>query len=128
MTDRTTMLQWANVAGLVGGILILLGGALMALMAPLWGGTSWMMGGAAPWWNSAWLVPLGVWGLVTGAVTLLAAMRVEREPRLAGMAMIAAGALSLPAMGGFMLGALAAILGGAFALSAGPPAAAAAPR
>lgn len=68
---------------------------------------------------------LGGWVLVarvaTGAAVLLAAFRVRagRDAAASGGIAIVAGALSLLAMGGFFVGALTAIAGGAVAIASG---------
>lgn len=133
MADSSSSLRtWAVVGLLVGGILVLTGAFLSVVVM---GSVGWsgmmggMMGGAyspAGGW-SAWTWWIGGVGVVTGALLLLAAQRVNRggDAKVWGVVGIAAGAVSLTAMGGFMLGALAGIVGGALAVSSATPPAAA---
>ncbi|MFA5860058.1 MAG: hypothetical protein WDA16_00035 [Candidatus Thermoplasmatota archaeon] len=113
---------------LVGGLLILVGGlAGVLMMTTFWPSMSGMMGGMMGGaWNAGWTTGMVWWmggiSLVTGAFVLLAAyhVRLGRETRLWSMIGIAAGAVSLLAMGGYIVGAIAAIVGGAFALTGEP--------
>lgn len=76
---------------------------------PSWGAWSWWM--------------LGI-SLVSGALVLVASSRVRLDfasRRQAGILGIVGGALSLLAMGGWLIGAVAAIVGGALALTAPEP-------
>lgn len=115
---------WSFLGLLIGGILILAGGLMGALMMGAYG---WM--GAAPmssmmgsYASDAWVANVSLWmggvGLLTGGLVLLAAHQVyrNRETRLWSVVAIVAGALSLFAMGGFVVGAVAAIAGGALGL------------
>lgn len=122
MTDRSEVRTWSFLALLVGGVLIVVGGAMGALMMGAWGWTGTMAGmmdayGAPRWgaWMAWWM---GGVGILTGGVVLAAAYHVHRARGVApwGVAAIVAGALSLFARGGYVLGAVAAIAGGALAL------------
>jgi len=116
--------QWSFVSLLVGGVLILVGGIGMPLMMGGFGfGTpmSSMMGGYgyAPGWG-AWAWWMITISLVSGAVVLVAASRVRldhRSRRMGGILGIVGGAVSLLAMGGWIIGAVASIIGGALALT-----------
>lgn len=107
---------WAVALATIGGVLIVLGGLAMLLMAPMMG---MMMG------TTFSLLPMllvSAWGLATGGVVLLAAYRFRAEPhemRSWSITALVAGALSLFAMGGFILGAALAITGGILGLFAG---------
>ena len=108
--------SWAFVASLVGGILVATGGLVMGLMMLMMGGmmgSTFMMGmpGSAV---------MSAWGLVTGGVMVFGAVRVRRSAEEAmpwGVATLVASALSLPAMGGFLIGAVLGIVGGGLAIS-----------
>lgn len=127
--DTQQSTQWSLVLLLVGGILILVGGFAMTLMMGgfgFWMPMSSMMApfgytptrGSWTWWM------LGI-SLVSGALVLVAASRLrisDASRRQAGILGIIGGALGLLAMGGWLIGAVAAIVGGALALTT-PPAA-----
>lgn len=106
--------RYAFYGGMAGGVLILLAGFIGALVLTLMA----VFADVRP----AWEVPvlIGLWGLVTGGVVLLAALRVKEAPEtaaLAGLAMVAGGVLSFFALGGFVLGGLLAILAGVLAIA-----------
>lgn len=114
---RQDLLQWSFVSLLVGGVLIIAGGVMGGV---LMGGYGMGMVGNAPVGGFGpffgWLT---AWAFVTGAVVLVAAFRVRIHPAEAGtwgVAAIVAGALSFLGMGGFFIGAAAAIAGGVMAL------------
>lgn len=118
----------ASVCALVGGVLIIAGslmGVVMMSSFGIYGGMGgWMMGGYAPTSLLGAGVWMGAWGLATGAVVVVGALRL-RDPATPvtgwGVAVVSAGALSLLAMGGFVIGAVLAILGGALALTGAGP-------
>lgn len=106
---------------LVSGILILVGSLGMGMLG--WGGWMGGMGGMMQGYDIAWMTSMGWWmalvGLATGTLVLIAAVRLRQPNADAttwGATAIAAGAVSLLAMGGFLLGAIGAIIGGALAL------------
>lgn len=110
---------------LAGGVLILAGGLVGGLaMGP---GGAWQggMGGMMAPYSQDGSAIMGGWVLVasvaTGAAVLFAAFRVRagRDVATFGVVAIVAGALSLLAMGGFFVGALTAIAGGAVAIASG---------
>lgn len=127
-TDRERLMQWAFVAGLVGGVLILAGAFTLALMMTFVS-LFWPAPAHAPAWFSPGAFPvfavfLGVWGLAAGALVIYAAARLRGnvgDPMPWGIGMIGGGVLSFLAMGGFLLGGLAAIVGGVLAVAATRP-------
>lgn len=114
------MRTWSFISLLIGGILILSGGLMGATMMGWggWGMMDMMDGGTPIGWVSTMAWWMGIIGVVTGAAALVAAAMVYRGQDLAtwGIVGIVAGALSLLAMGGYVIGAIAAIAGGALAL------------
>jgi hypothetical protein len=118
---------WSYASLLAGGLLIvvvaLAGAAAMGLGATV---TPWSVlveNGVPSYVTPAWFVALAWWmgavGIVTGAMVLYGAWRLRRHPEdalAAGTLGIVGGALSLLAMGGWMIGAALAIAGGALAL------------
>jgi len=127
MTDTNTT-QWAYASLLAGGILIVIGGVGVALMMGFTGMMGYgMMGNYASYMTTNWFAGMAWWmgliGLATGGIVLFAAYRLRQDPTdraTAGTLGIIGGALSLLAMGGWVVGASLAILGGALALG-GPP-------
>lgn len=98
---------------------------MMAWMSA--GGAAPMMGmmGAGTYGVGGFFVGMtlfvALWGLLTGGAVLAAAWRVRVAPDTAtawGVVAIVAGALSLLAMGGWLLGSLAALAGGIMAVMA----------
>lgn len=126
MDNDTTLRTWSFVSLLVGSLLILVGSLAGALMMGVWGGWMPMAGMMGEYmsnyvgtgWatNMAWW--MGAWGLLTGGLVLAAAVHVRaaRETQTWAIIAIVAGVLSLFAMGGYVVGAIAAIVGGALAL------------
>lgn len=127
--DKIHFSRWAFYAGLAGGILILLAaflGALLFTAIAAFGGT--MPGWA--WWRAdvgdndggfpEVPILIAVWGLVTGIVVLLCALRIKERPdeaAIPGIAMLVAGLLSFLALGGFLLGGIFAIAGGVLGIA-----------
>lgn len=124
MATRTEFQTWGFLGLLVGGILIVVGGVMGAFMMGAWGWTGMMpMAGmmdayVGEGWSTMMAWWMGAIGLVAGGLVLISAYQVyhQREVGLWSVVGIAAGALSLFAMGGYVLGAAAAIAGGALAL------------
>ena len=109
------MRSWAFVASLVGGVLVAAGGLVMGFMMLMMGGMMGMMG-SMPMLPAA----LPLWGLVTGLVMVIGAFRVrafEMEAMPWGVAILVASALSLLAMGGFLIGAVLGVMGGGLAVA-----------
>lgn len=127
MSDTNQLRIGAFVTLLAAGILIALGG----LMAPfMFGASGWSgampMGGMMDAYGPAGGGPGAVWWMggvsaVAGALVLMAAFQVRRRQHEAAWSVVAivAGAASLFTMGGFVLGALTAIVGGVLGLAAG---------
>jgi hypothetical protein len=133
---RPLLLHWAYVAGLVGGILILVGTGLFALFLVLmrtvdmfdwahdWAGMPALGAMRAAWLGMLLLVL--AWGAAAGALTLWAVSHVRRgRGNLVGkgVVLIVAGAVSLAVGGGFWLGALATITSGVLVVVAERPSA-----
>ncbi|HLE97065.1 MAG TPA: hypothetical protein VI997_06810 [Candidatus Thermoplasmatota archaeon] len=127
MSDRPETEMWAFVATLVGGVLIvmaaLMGAFMMSFVGPFSGGMVWMMGGYAP--SPGWLLGMGawmvLWGVATGAVVIAGAVRIRAggpDTLGWGVAVVVAACLSLFAMGGFLFGAVLAVVGGVVAIAA----------
>lgn len=117
---------WAYALTVAGGALIV-GGAL-TLIVLFWalGGTDW----SQSWWTPGHhgmmgtrlpIAAFAMWGLVAGAAVLWAGVRMKPggrgEGTLEGIAAIVASVLSFPVMGGFMLGALLGVVGGALSIA-----------
>lgn len=124
MQEGNELLNWSYTLTMVGAALIVAGGlaAGTVMYAWSWGGSPMMgmMGyyGFADWpnWMPLWIAG---WSVITGGVVAFAAGRIHVGTSPAGWGLLAVigGALSLFAMGGFMLGALAAIIGGSLAIA-----------
>lgn len=125
LDDPSSTSNWAYASLLAGGILIVVGGFVGAwMMGPFAGMMGYgMMGDHAPYMGWSWSAGaawwMGVLGFVTGGIVLYAAYRLRHDASdrtTAGTLGIVGGALSLLAMGGWIVGAALAILGGALAL------------
>lgn len=115
---------WAFLSLLAGGVLIALSGLVWAYVV---GSAGWliampmsrMMGGDEP---SVWGLGAAWWmsgvGLVTGGLVLVAAHHVRHMRNAASWSIVSivAGSASLLAMGGYVAGALSAIVGGVLGL------------
>lgn len=126
-TSQQSTLDWAFILSLVGGVLVLAGGLMMGPMMMMQGTWGWqMMGWNAGWtpaWWWGWALLMGAWGLLMGVLILVGAARIRADSeagRTWGIVIIVAGALSFlgMGMGGFGVGAVSAITGGAMALTA----------
>ncbi len=124
MNDEATA-DWSFILLLVGGLLISvasLGAAFMMSAFGPWTQMGWMMGASGPGLGFGfgfvfWMVGVG---LVSGALVLVAAAQVRAHPEASGtwgVVGIVGGCLSLLAMGGYLIGALAAITGGVLAFA-----------
>lgn len=128
--NRPLLLHWSFVTGLIGGILIVLGTVFMVLMMAMMGG---MMGMMMPMMQgsmqgmSGWFVGMGVWMLlwaaILGTVAMVGALRIRTTPAPLGwgIALVVAGVLSFPVMGGFLVGGLATMASGVLAIAATAP-------
>lgn len=120
--------NWAYASMLAGGVLIVVGGLAGALMMATWGAMMpfGMMGGyglstaMAGTWIAGMAWWMGVVGVLAGGMVLYGAYRLRRHPAdtvTAGMLAIVGGAASTLAMGGWLVGAILAIVGGALAIA-----------
>lgn len=124
-----TAANWAYASMLAGGLLIIVGGVAGATMMGFFDDAmsdGWMMGDAGPMMRADWVMGMAWWmatvAVLTGGVILYAAYRLRQGGNgaaFAGTIAIVAGALSLLAMGGWLIGAILAILGGALAIGGG---------
>jgi len=123
MSSQETPLT-AFILSLIGGAFILVSGFVLSLWS-LYGGPwfNGMMGGFGFPYNL--MVGFELVGLVSGALVVLGAimMRVHPAEHVAwGVIVLVFSITSFLGMGGFMIGALLGIAGGALALSWRPPA------
>lgn len=130
MARREDLLSWSFIGLLSGGILIAVVGLIGAAMVAWMGISGWMPhtpqgrdgimpGGALFTTMSVWM---GAWGLLAGGLAVAAALGVRSAPQRAvtwGVLGLVAAALSLPAMGGWLVGVLAVLVGSVMALAAG---------
>lgn len=136
--QRGNLREWAFIAGLAGGVLIMVGAFAVALFV-----TALQLVGPVD--SNVWFLDDGnfpgaalavaVWGLVTGGVVLWGALRLKQgddASALPGALMLIGGILSFFALGGFLVGGLAAIAAGVMAVAGAeyvlPPRDARAPR
>lgn len=123
-SDRADLRQWAFLAGLAGGVLILVGAFALALFL-----TSMQLLGAGD--ADIWYldddnfpgIPLAValWGLLSGGLVLMGALRLKEMDEISampGVIMLVGGLLSFFALGGFLVGGLASIVAGVLAIAA----------
>lgn len=131
--DRALLLHWSYVLGLVGGLLIVVGTVLMSLMMTMMGamGVQMMpfMGPGWAGWTTAMALWMLLWAAVVGTVALVGAFQIRStaSPLGWGIALVVAGVLSFPVMGGFLIGGLATMASGVLAIAAAAPAPAAPP-
>lgn len=135
MNERSDLRTWSFVSLLVGGVLIMTAGLMGSLMMSTWGwmGGMPMSGVMDAYMGEAWSQRFAWWmglvGLATGGLVLASAYHVRQARNVYAWCVVAivAGAFSLFAMGGYVVGAVAAIAGGALGLfereAALPPAA-----
>jgi len=122
---------------LVGGILILFGGAIMSMMLIYGGGIFGMMGGFGGMMGGymgmmgSLGVPFGfmagLWlvGFVSGILVIIGAAMLSSRPaehEAWGVIILVFSAISFLGMGGFLIGAILGIIGGAFAITWKPAA------
>lgn len=124
----------AVILSLIGGILILLGGAAMSMFTlgifGMMGGFGGMMGGYAGMMGSfgfpfGFMGGLSLVGLVSGVFVIVGAVMLSSRPaehQAWGTIVLIFSAISLLGMGGFLVGAILGIIGGAFALGSKPTA------
>ena len=131
--SETRKLTTAIIISLVAGILIILGSIYTAMWGMMGGGYGWMMGGLGGMMGQpAYGAMAGVWilGLISGIIVLISAIMLKIRPgegtRGLRACCIAWGSMILVfsivslfggSMGGFLIGAILGIIGGALALS-----------
>jgi hypothetical protein len=103
---------------LAGGIIILLGGiASWIWHTAFFSQMGWMMGGT---WFTPMIVGTSVIGIVSGALVMLGAVMMAFRPNEShqwGVIVLVFSLLSFFGMGGFLVGAILGIVGGALALA-----------
>lgn len=100
---------------LAGGILILLGGISVLLFHSSYSQMGTMMGG----FGLSYIQGSSAFGIICGAIVLFGAMMMYYRPaetRIWGILVLIMSAASLLGMGGFWIGAILGIIGGALAL------------
>ena len=125
--------QIAFILSLIGGILMLLGGGVSSMwfmfgglgMGGMMGGFGGMMGGFQGMMGS-FGIPFGFMsgffliGLVSGVIITISAVMLNARPsehNAWGMIILVFSIISLLGMGGFLVGAILGIVGGALAMS-----------
>jgi hypothetical protein len=125
-----------SILSFIGGISVLVGGALSFMWFSLgassfggmMGGFTGMMGGYQGMMGSlgapfGFMGSLSLIGLVTGIIVIISASMLNLRPaeHMAwGIIILIFSVISFIDMGGFMLGAILGIIGGALAISCGP--------
>jgi len=115
----------AYIISLIGGILILVGSMVMALMI---GSGYWWMGMNGSHYSmmgafsvdSGMMYLLSAFGVACGIVVVIGSLMLNRRPQEAttwGSIILVFSLLSLVDMGGFIIGALLGIIGGVIALT-----------
>ncbi|MEM0384093.1 MAG: hypothetical protein QXS57_00370 [Candidatus Caldarchaeum sp.] len=118
----------AFILSLAGGVLILAGGVFGLTAWMMWGGMAYwggwrgMMG---PWMMMGWWMPwawsaLSLTGLFSGIAVIASALMLQSRPNQAqtwGALILAFSIISIFGMGGFIIGALLALVGGILALT-----------
>jgi hypothetical protein len=119
----------AFVLSLIGGIIIIVGGLASFLgyfygwpfYGGMMGGYHWMMGGYG--YNYGMMSAFSLVGLVAGILVVIGALMLNAHPaeqRAWGIIILVFSIVSLLGMGGFFIGALLGIAGGALALAYRP--------
>ncbi len=124
------------ILSLIGGLIVLLYSLLslvmFALYGPYWDGIGgWMtgmMGGYHDFMgiyggSTEFLAVISIVGLVSGVIMVIGAAMLRAHPQehvMWGTVIIVFSAISFVGMGGFFIGALLGIIGGAFAISYRP--------
>ncbi len=133
---ETVKLTTASIVSLVAGIVIVLGSlyATIGGTGMMGGGYGWMMGGLGGIMGQPYGAMAGIWilGLVSGIIVLISAIMLNIRPGEAthglracciwwGSIILVFSIVSLfgGSMGGFLVGAILGIVGGALALSTG---------
>ncbi|HZD43897.1 MAG TPA: DUF6114 domain-containing protein [Methanomicrobiales archaeon] len=109
----------AIILSIIGGILILINGIIILAV-----GTFFLPFGAAAYAASI-VIAVGVWGIICGIIILFGSYvlynRPVRNHVLWGVIIIIFSILSFFAGGGFIIGAILGIIGGAVAIAWNPP-------
>lgn len=121
----------AFILSLVSGVLILLGAATTLLMGAFMGATRWggmMGGGMMPWmggWNPAFGFVFSAIGFLSGAIVLYSASMLNTKPQdhaTWGTLILVFSLISVAGgWGGFGIGLILGLIGGALAISWKPP-------
>jgi hypothetical protein len=135
MTQKDTIgyPRTASILALVGGIVIMLGGILLAAVSsfilPHLDYTNLntpphLTGASMPGIVSGMVGVMGVFGLVSGAIVLVSAVMLITNPSRArtwGVLILVFSVMSFLGLGGFIVGAILGIAGGILTLSWKPP-------
>lgn len=116
----------AFILSVIGGIIIVLGGLASFLgyffgwsfYGGMMGGFPWMMGGFG--YNYNLMLAFSLIGIVAGVLVVVGAIMLNARPAehtMWGTVILIFSLTSFLGMGGFFIGALLGIIGGAFALS-----------
>ncbi len=121
------------VLSLVGGVIVLVFGIVnsvwFASSAPSWDGFGGWMGGMIGNYHGfmgsyassyGFMTGISIVGLISGVIIIISAVMLRVNPRqhvIWGALIVAFSALSFLGMGGFFIGAILGIVGGALALS-----------
>jgi hypothetical protein len=121
------------ILSLIGGILILLGGVTGSLWFIFgnasFGGFGHMMSGFMDGWHgmmgsygfsTGFMTGLSLIGLVSGTIVIIGAVMLNIRPAehaMWGTVILVFSTISFVSMGGFFVGAILGIIGGAFAIS-----------
>jgi hypothetical protein len=121
------------ILSLIGGILILLGGVIVSLWFIFgnasFGGFGYMISGFMDRWHgmmgsyefsTGFMTGLSLIGLVSGTIVIIGAVMLNIRPAehaLWGTVILVFSTISFVSMGGFFVGAILGIIGGAFAIS-----------
>jgi hypothetical protein len=123
----------ASIISLIGGIIITLGGVLfMAVSAFILPSLNYgnlvipqnLPASAIPGLVSGFVGMIGIFGLISGAVVLVSSVMLltgKGQPRTWSVLILVFSVLSLFGLGGFLVGAVLGIVGGALALQWKPP-------